>query len=111
MIVAVDSVTFYARTGNVTGTEIVNTGTGQSHATGLALAGKAETVIVVTAEMDHADMTGTTGEHKSSGTKWRVCAFPDLTLTYCVYGPGLHMSIAAGIGMMKGTRRRKDQLT
>lgn len=75
MIVAVDSVTFYARTGNVTGTEIANTGTGQSHATGLALAGKAETVIVVTAEMDHADMTGTTGEHKSSGTKWRVCAF------------------------------------
>lgn len=106
-----NSVTFYALTGSVTGTEIVNTGTGQSHPTGLAPAGTAETVIVVIAEIDHADMTGTTGDHKSRGAKWCVYAFPDLTLTHCVYDPGPHMSIAAGIGMMNGTRRRKNQLT
>lgn len=105
------SLTIYALTGRVTGTEIVNTGTGQSHATGLAPAGTAETVIVVTAEIDYADMTGTTGEHNFRGAKWCVYAFPDLTLTHCVYAPGPHMSTAAGIGMMTGARRRKDQLT
>ena len=50
-----------AQAGSVTGTEIVNTGTGQSHATGPAGTAETATVVIMTAEKDHADMTGTIG--------------------------------------------------
>lgn len=56
---------FCAQTGSVTGTEIVNIGTGQSHATGLADTAETVIVVIMTAEIDHADMTGTIGTHQS----------------------------------------------
>ena len=59
------STTFCAQTGSVTGTGTVNTGTGQSHATGPAGTAETATVVTITAEIDHADMTGTIGMHQS----------------------------------------------
>lgn len=59
------SATFCAQTGSVTGTGIVNTGTRQSHATGPGGTAETATVVTMTAEIDHADMTGTIGMHQS----------------------------------------------
>ena len=64
-----------AQPGNVTGTEIVSIGTGQSHAIGLADTAETVTVVIMIAETDHADTTGTIGTHQSRPpTKHSACA-------------------------------------